>query len=596
MQRPLVPWSPILGAWSVGIALLFAAPASGQTWTGAASGSWNTANNWTPAGVPASGATTALTFTGTSPNLATTQNIGPSFTLNVLTFSSTAAAYSIANNALVFDGSSPSLVQNAASNIAITSTVHFNASGSIGGTGTGGLTLAGLDVDNGTLTLGRNVTVGALQLGVAGSTPSAAGTAVTVNTGTNTLTLNGDITFVSTTQVGFPPPPATINGRIDLGGATRTITGTFSSSLNPPFIDLTINAVISGNGGLIKQGGNGDPMQGRPRVLLTAQNTYTGPTVLQVNSDRLYLGIVNALPTTTVVTVSPGSQLVLSDNETGTNGFSQTIGSLSGTGGAVQLGPNGVSTAVLTTGGDNTSTSYSGQFLGGGSLVKVGSGTFTIASTSSNGYTGGTTVSAGTLLINNAVIAGQPTNSGTGAGPVTVAAGATLGGNGTLVPNTGTAANNTVTVNGTVAPGAAANAIGTLAIGSGGTGGVPAIVNLNGTYLADLGDPIASISDRLAITGTLNLGASSALNATGITAQPGGPFTANYVLATFTARSGTFATANIPANSTLQYNATSIVLQVPVPEPAGVLAACATAAGLAGLTGRRRGARAPVGV
>lgn len=61
----------------------------------------------------------------------------------------------------------------------------------------------------------------------------------------------------------------------------------------------------------------------------------------------------------------------------------------------------------------------------GGSLTKVGSGR--LALSGSNTYTGGTTIKAGTLLVNNPPQAG----SGTGSGPVRVSAGA-LGGIGTI--------------------------------------------------------------------------------------------------------------------------------------------------------------------
>ncbi|MFO0847712.1 MAG: autotransporter-associated beta strand repeat-containing protein [Gemmataceae bacterium] len=65
---------------------------------------------------------------------------------------------------------------------------------------------------------------------------------------------------------------------------------------------------------------------------------------------------------------------------------------------------------MLTAGGDSTSTSFAGTIVGGGALVKVGAGTFTLSR--ANTYAGGTTVSAGTLMV-----AGQSGSaSGTGTG------------------------------------------------------------------------------------------------------------------------------------------------------------------------------------
>jgi autotransporter-associated beta strand protein len=563
---------------ATGLALLAAAPAPAQyTWNGNSDGNWNNAANWSPASVPPSSNTTALTFSGTN-NQLTTQNIASSFTLNALTFDATAGGFSVSGNALSFAGANPSLAQNSSSSILIASPVTFTASGGIGGSGSGSLSLSSLTVTTGTLAVNRNVTAAGLTLGAPGATAAAV-----VSTGSNLLTLQGDITFGGEVTGTPTTPPATINGRIDLGGASRTILGGSSNTTAVPQIDLFINAVISGSGGLVK---GGSATQDRPNVLLGGQNTYTGPTVLQPDSNRLYLGVANALPATTAVTINANSALFLTDNENGANGFSQTVGSVSGPAGQLFIGPVAANTAVLTTGGDNSNTTFAGQILGGGRLVKVGTGTFTV--TGNNGFSGGVTVSGGTLLVNNNSLAGLP---GTGTGPVAVSAGAILGGNGTIVPATGSQATNTVTVTGTIAPGAAANTIGALTIGS---SSAPAKVTINGTYLADL-NAAAGQADQLAVTGTLALGTSSTLTVNSLSST-GGPFTATFTLAAFSSLDPTlnrFQTTNLPAGASLQYTPTAILLLVPVPEPAGVLAAGAAAAGLAGLVRRwrRRAAR-----
>src|SRR5439155_9564853 len=64
--------------------------------------------------------------------------------------------------------------------------------------------------------------------------------------------------------------------------------------------------------------------------------------------------------------------------------------------------------AALTTGGDNTSTTFSGVIQDGAGvtgLTKVGTGTFTL--TGANTYTAGTTISAGTLQIGSGGTAGS---------------------------------------------------------------------------------------------------------------------------------------------------------------------------------------------
>jgi len=81
----------------------------------------------------------------------------------------------------------------------------------------------------------------------------------------------------------------------------------------------------------------------------------------------------------------------------------------------------------LTIGANDLSTAFSGTIqdgdMAGGSLTKIGSGTLTLAG--ANLYTGGTTVSEGTLTVTN------QSGSATGTGAVTVSAG-TLAGSGTI--------------------------------------------------------------------------------------------------------------------------------------------------------------------
>jgi autotransporter-associated beta strand protein len=94
-----------------------------------------------------------------------------------------------------------------------------------------------------------------------------------------------------------------------------------------------------------------------------------------------------------------------------------TTGSIEGNG-SVFLGAN-----KLTVGSNNLSTTFSGKIQDGGSLTKIGKGELTLSNAST--YTGGTTLTKGTLLVTNT------TGSGTGTGAVQINKG-TLGGTGII--------------------------------------------------------------------------------------------------------------------------------------------------------------------
>src|SRR5262249_4588712 len=139
----------------------------------------------------------------------------------------------------------------------------------------------------------------------------------------------------------------------------------------------TYSGIIQGAGGLALSAGT---------QTLSGANVYTGATT--INGGTLQAGATNAFSAASAFTVT---------GTLGLNGFSQAIGSIAGAGTVT----NGTNTAVtLTTGADNTSTSFSGVIQNGGgtgavALTKTGSGTLTLSG--ANTYSGATTVSAGTL-------------------------------------------------------------------------------------------------------------------------------------------------------------------------------------------------------
>src|SRR4029079_14074915 len=127
------------------------------------------------------------------------------------------------------------------------------------------------------------------------------------------------------------------------------------------------------------------------------------------------------------------------------NSLNQAIGSLAGAG-SVVLG-----IATLTTGGNNTSTTFSGVISGSGGLTQAGNGTLTLSG--SNTYTGPTTMNAGRIVIASGgsitsdvtTNGGLFVNNGTALGNQTVNTGGVVGGNGTY--------GNTTINGGTLSPG-----------------------------------------------------------------------------------------------------------------------------------------------
>jgi autotransporter-associated beta strand protein len=137
----------------------------------------------------------------------------------------------------------------------------------------------------------------------------------------------------------------------------------------------------------------------------------------------------------------------------------------------------------LTVGASSSaSTNFAGTILGtGGSIVKDGTNTQIFSG--ANTYAGTTTVSGGTLLVNNT------TGSGTGTGAVTVSnSGTILGGSGTV------AGNLTVNAGAVIAPGSAASTAGTLTIG-----GSTVVINgnINFDYTTATGNVGASTYNTL---------------------------------------------------------------------------------------------------
>lgn len=218
--------------------------------------------------------------------------------------------------------------------------------------GTGGIIKTGTGVQFfggvNTYTGPTLISSGTLQLGIANALTTS--TAVTAN---GTLDINDHDQSIGSLAG---------SGNVTLGGATLS---TGSDNTNTEF-----SGVISETGDLIKLGAG--------TFTLSGANTYTGATT--ISTGELKMGIANALSSNTAVTATSTFNL---------NSYNQSIGSLAGAGNVT------LESATLSTGSDNTNTSFSGVISGTGGLTKLGSGTLTLSG--SNAYTGLTTISEGEL-------------------------------------------------------------------------------------------------------------------------------------------------------------------------------------------------------
>ena len=237
-----------------------------------------------------------------------------------------------------------------------------------------------------------------LNLGIGGLagaivTPAIINDGQIVANFTNTLTLAADISGAGALSKAGAGT-LILTGNNSYGGGTTINAGTLQLGNGGTGGAITGNVVDNGVfainrsdtysfGGVIS-GSGAFQQNGTGTTIFTANNTYTGATI--VNAGSLQAGATNAFAPLSAFTVAAGATLNLSS-------FNQTIGSLAGAGN-VTLGA-----ARLTTGNDNTSTTFSGVISGTGGLTKIGGGALTLAG--ANTYSGGTTLAGGTLTLAN---------------------------------------------------------------------------------------------------------------------------------------------------------------------------------------------------
>jgi fibronectin-binding autotransporter adhesin len=371
--------------------------------------------------------------------------------------------------------------------------------------GNGTLALNGASAYTGT----TNIQAGTVLVNNSASLGAVSGGAVTVNGGT--LDLGGDL-VANTILFGAKLVNIAGTGAGGIGAVTNSGISQFNAF---SFLTLTANATISGNRIDIGRSGTGDVLN-LGNNTLTLNMTGTAPLFgieknASVTSGQIVVagGTLDIEQTASVLADGVGSTITFN---AGTNAqfFLPTAGDITRpmifNGGNVIGGANAtvgtvnsnmvlqgnVTLEALATGIPSLTSNFPLVLAGniaesGGSFGVTKAGVSTMMLTGANGWSGGTVVSGGTLLVNNTA------GSGLGTRNVTLNGG-TLGGTGTISGSVvaGAGAH-------TISPGASgAGSVGTLTIGGLSTNG-------NTTLALDLGSPSGG-SDLLAVMGDVSLG------------------------------------------------------------------------------------------
>ena len=358
---------------------------------------------------------------------------------------------------------------------------------------TGGTTLAG-----GTLSLSNAQAIGYFGLSVTDASTLqltapmelenniTLSSALSVNGGSSTVTLSGDITGTgSLTKLDtgnlILSGTNTFSGGLALGGGTVTLGNASAIGAGDLTVGgdatlatssaMTLDNALHLNAGLTLAGNNN----------LTLDGTIDGPgSLTKTGTGSLTLSGVNTYSGGT--TLNGGSLVVGSDVALGSGTLSTANDTTLENRGLVTLANNlNVTGNLLLVG--NSDLTLDGTIGGTGALTKLGTGTLTLSG--SNSLTGNTTINAGTLKVNGSLASasvlvnsgGTLTGSGSLGGAVTVADGGHLAG----------ATGSTLSVN-------------SLAF------------NANSNFDAGLGTPVSgggnalvNVSGNLTLDGTLNV-------------------------------------------------------------------------------------------
>jgi fibronectin-binding autotransporter adhesin len=490
--------------------------AANFTWSGGSStnGDWSRPTNWSGGVAPSffqdsDAGGQSLFFTG-STRPTSFNNIGDASTFTTLTLSAGATtAFTLTGNR-TFIETGGSVVNNSSSSFSLQFDTSFGESMRFRGASSinaaaGDITIApvgGGNVNfNGLLTVnggaGRTVSI----LGNIGTTNG--GAAITVNTGKLVLTgSNSGYTGATAINSG---------GTLQLqANVANTVSGTSNV--------LGGNNLTANNGATLQ-------LRSDTSVIFNGGNGLGGLGAGTVNFDVNRIG---ASATNQALSFAPSgfNTAQTTINVTGGNGYSLSLGALTMLGFLDKSLTLNASTANLTVASINnagvdgaisiggaSNTTVTGAITGGGTLTKSGNGILVLSGT--NTYTGATTVTAGTLQLNNVAALGSTSGVTVGSGAtmdlngkaVTATPGVTISGtgvgaNGALVNNSGTAATFNGVINATVGVTFSVGGSGNSTLGGAiGTSGASTLTKV-GAGTVTLGGS----ADNFALTATVSAG------------------------------------------------------------------------------------------
>ena len=401
----------------------------------------------------------------------------------------------------------------------------------------------------GALELTGSLTIGAEALSLAGTGISGGGALRNISSDN---IYGGAITLAGATEIASDSSRLTLTGGITGAGQALTVDGSGD-------VTISTTGINTGSAGSLAKTGNG-------ALVIAAGGDYTGATTIGTGGE-IVAAHANALGTTAAgTTVSSGGALWLSNNITvgaealslagtgvsstgalrnisGNNALggaitlagATTIQSASGTSLNLSGGITGAGIALTINGTGNTTISGTGiNTSTGGALTKDQSGVLTILASSD--YTGGTTLSAGTIRVGN--------NSALGTGAVTTSGGAILASD----SSTARALANNFTINGNTTFGEATTGTGDLALnGALALGGAGRTITVNNGLTTVNGMISGTSGNALTKSGTGTLLLNAANTYSGATTISAG------TLALGTA--GSIASSTITVNSTLDLTA-----------------------------------------